>query len=275
MHFLLFIFLLLGTGCSGVFYQPSRHQFTDPSQFKLTYEEVWFQSKDGTKLHGWWFPAKAKKSKGTIVQFHGNAQNITTHTYSLIWLIDHGYDLFTWDYRGYGRSGGEASQVLVHEDALAALAKGRELHRGGAFVVFGQSLGGAISLRALVDYEFVDEVTLLVHDSSFNSYQDVAFSVLKTRWFLWPFSPLAFVLVSDEYAPEKVLDQLKTPTLVIVGKKDAIIPAKFGKETHKKLKTVRKWLWELPEGGHIDVFHHANGVHRKRFLDLLDEITSA
>src|SRR5262245_39943051 len=103
---ILFIFLItiLGQSCSHVFYQPSPKQYVNPAQFKLKYENLSFQSADGTKLNGWFFPAKTKKPKGTIVQFHGNAQNISTHFFSLIWLIEEGYNFFTFDYRGYGKS---------------------------------------------------------------------------------------------------------------------------------------------------------------------------
>lgn len=266
---LLFIF----TSCSGVFYQPSKKHFTRPEQFKLGHEEVWFNSKDGTKLHGWYFPTTAKVSKGTIIQFHGNAENISTHFYSLIWVINEGYNLFTWDYRGYGKSEGLPSQEGIYHDSLAALAKGRELHSGGGqLIIYGQSLGGVISIRALPDFEFAKDINLLVHDSSFISYQDVAFKVLKSRWFLWPLSPLAFVLVSDKYASDEVLKKIYWPTLVIVGEKDPIISSDFGKETYKNIPSSRKWLWELPDGRHIDVFHHAEGRYRKQFINLLDQL---
>lgn len=127
-------------------------------------------------------------------------------------------------------------------------------------------------MRALPDFRFKDDVDLLVHDSSFVSYQDVGFNVLKSRWFLLPFGPLAFVLISDKYSAEKFLDQIKCPTLVINGERDRIIPAKLGRATYEKLATDRKWLWELPEVGHIDVFHVAAGRYRANFLELLDQI---
>lgn len=269
---LLLFFVFLG-GCSNLFYQPTKRHFTEPKQFKLAHQEVWFASKDGTKLHGWFFPATTKTVKGTVVQFHGNAENISTHFFSLIWLIKEGYNLFTWDYRGYGFSEGEPSQKGVHEDALAALEEGKKLHGGkGLFIVYGQSLGGAVSMRAVPDSKHAGEVDLLVHDSSFASYQTVASKVLRKRWFLWPFSPLAYVLVSDAYAPEDVISRLTSPTLVIVGEQDAVVPPELGKETYEKLPMHRKWLWKLPAGSHIDVYHHADGKYRQPLLDLLEDL---
>lgn len=273
----LILFVLLAQGCSHVFYQPSSRQFVDPAQFKLKYENIWFNTPEGTKLHGWFFRTTAKKTKGTIVQFHGNAQNISTHFFSLIWLIQEGYNLFTFDYPGYGKSEGEPSQKTVYHSALLAFDKGLELHQregGGKFVIYGQSLGGAISLRALPDWKNFEKVNLIVMDSSFSSYKGIAFDKLTDRWFLWPFAPLTFLLVSDEYASDKVFKKITRPTLVIVGMKDEIIPPKFGKEIYKGVKTQEKWLWKLPNGRHIDAYHHDEGKYRKQFLDLLDSLPS-
>ncbi len=272
----LIFFLLFFSGCSHVFYQPTRKHFLDPrKQFKLEYDDITFKSKDGTRLHGWFFKAKAKEVKGTIVQFHGNAENISTHFFSLVWLIDHGYNLFTFDYRGYGKSDGYAFQEGVYEDALAALDQGLDLRNnngGGKFVVYGQSLGGNIALRALPDWKEQKKVSLFVLDSTFASYQDVAFHKISHSWLLFWLSPLTFVVISDKYAADEVMDKVRNPVLVIVGQKDEVIPQKFGKIIYKGLKTEKKWLWKLPDGRHIDAYHHAGGMYRGPFLKLLDQL---
>jgi fermentation-respiration switch protein FrsA (DUF1100 family) len=268
------LLILFCSGCSHLFYQPTKKHFLDPKQFKLTYEDVFFTSKDGTKLHGWFFKAKTQDVKGTVVQFHGNAQNISTHFFSLIWMIDHGYNLFTFDYRGYGKSEGEGSQKGVYEDALAAIETGHSFYAAngaGKFIIYGQSLGGIISSRAVVDSKYKDEITLLVQDSTFSSYQNLAFEKTSHSWLLFIVSPLVYVLVSDEYASDKVLDKLKIPVLVIVNQKDDVIPQKFGKKIYKKLKT-EKWLWKYPNGRHIETFHHDQGRARGEFLRLLDQL---
>lgn len=277
MRFLLLLFFIVtATGCSHVFYQPSPKHYLNPTQFKLQYEDIYFASKDGTKLNGWFFPAKAVKPKGTIVQFHGNAENISTHFMSLIWIINEGYNLFIFDYRGYAKSEGTPTQAGVYQDALAAMEKGRELHLkagGGKFVIYGQSLGGIISLRAVPDFKYYDDISLIVQDSTFSSYKGIAFDRIKSVWFLIPFSPLGYVLVSNEYASYKVFDRITKPTLVIAGQKDMTIPAKFGKEIYKGIKSQQKWWWSLPNGEHISAYHHDGNIYRQKFVDLLDGLS--
>lgn len=265
--------LLLFSSCTHLFYQGNRHQYVDPAKFKLDYEDVYFQSKDGTKLHGWFFKSKKKEVKGTVIQFHGNAQNLSSHFLSLLWMIDEGYNLFTFDYRGYGKSDGESNIDGVYEDSLAALAEGLKLQKqngGGHYVVYGQSLGGAISLRAIPDFAGKKEITMLVQDSTFSSYKAVAFDRITTAWFLVPISPLAYVLVSNKYASYKVFDQIKTPTLVISGEKDNVMPVKFGKEIYKNIASEKKWFWKVP-ARHIEVFFVEQGKYRNKFLMLLDQ----
>jgi fermentation-respiration switch protein FrsA (DUF1100 family) len=274
--FIIGIMILFAEGCSNVFYQPSPKHFVDPQQFKLTYENHYFKSRDGTLLHGWLFPTKSKKPKGTIVQFHGNAQNISTHFFSLIWLVEAGYNLFTFDYRGYAKSKGEPSQGGIYQDALSALDISYLLHQkngGGKFIIYGQSTGGAISLRAIPDWAHEQNIDLIVMDSAFGSYKDIAFDKLRSKWFLFPFSPLAFLLISDEYAADEVFHRISSPVLTIVGVNDEIVPSKFGKLIHEGVASKQKWIWTLPEGNHIDVFHHKEGIYRKQFLDLVDQIS--
>lgn len=190
--------------------------------------------------------------------------------------LDKGYNLFTFDYRGYAKSEGRPSQAGIYLDALAAFDKGYELHQregGGKYIIYGQSTGGAISLRAIPDWEKYESISLIVMDSAFDSYKDIAFDKLTDRWFLYPISPLAFVLVSDEYAADEVFKKISKPTLVIVGKHDKVVPPKFGKRIFKGISAKDKWLWKVEEGSHIDVYHHRQGLlYRDKFVDLLEKI---
>ncbi|MES2529054.1 MAG: alpha/beta fold hydrolase [Bdellovibrionota bacterium] len=266
------VLLLLLTSCTNLFYQPSSREFFKPETFKLAYEDIYFKSGDGTKLHGWFLKARGP-SKGTIVQFHGNAENISSHFLALAWIVNEGYNLFTFDYRGYWLSEGESNPDGVYLDSQAALEKALEFHEkagGKHFVVFGQSLGGAISLRAVPDFKAKEKITLVVQDSTFSSYEEIAADKLRSVWFLWPFSPLAYPLISDKYSSEDVFDKITWPTLVITGGKDDVMPAKFGKRIFKNIATKEKWYWHIENAPHISAFHVDQGRWRKEFLLLLD-----
>lgn len=281
------IFMVLGlfSGCSGVFYQPTHFMYVPPHLVDLKPEDIKFTSQDGTPLHGWHFPSHLKQSEteSFTVFFHGNAQNLTAHYLNLKWMPEKGHAFFIFDYRGYGISGfvpkiyGEGERPLhpnqhgVYLDALAALEKGYELYKKSKakkFIVYGQSLGGIILMRALEDFKYREEVSLVILDSTFHSYQKIARSKVSGSWLLWPLTPLTYILVSDEFAPRKFFTLNKTKTLVIHGKKDHIIPYSFGEEIFSKLQVKEKWFWELPEGKHIDVFINQYKANRDK-LDRL------
>lgn len=272
--FLFFLVLLSLNACSGLFYYPTSYLYSDPVKLGHKIENIRFESTDGTKLFGWYFTNKknAQRPKGLIVYFHGNAQNISSHYMNLEWITKEGYDFFIPDYRGYGLSEGSPNQQGVHKDTLAALewaqkrAQEKNIKR---FVAYGQSLGGAILLRALKDYKQRDKIDLVILDSTFLSYQKIAFDKLKNAGGFVILSPLAYLLISDEYAPRWYVDKLDRPTLVIHGTLDPIVPYKFGEEIYNKL-TTKKWHWKVPLGKHTDVFFIHDQRYRKKFVEFLE-----
>jgi hypothetical protein len=277
MKLLIFLMLLI-SGCSSVFYQPTGIQYSSPDQFELKHDEFFFKTKepveDKVDLHAWHIKSKtATPPKGLVVLFHGNAQNISAHYLSVAWMTNQGYDVFVFDYRGYGRSGGTPNQEGIHYDSLAALEEAYKLskkRKAKRFIVFGQSLGGIIAMRAVHDFKHKDKIDLLVQESTFSSYQGIAKSKLQEHWGTYLLSPLSYVLVSDAYASSKVLDQVKVPTLVIHGTRDLVIPHRFGKEIYQKLKGP-KWYWEVKNGIHNNAFFHNNYEYRRKFLDFIED----
>jgi fermentation-respiration switch protein FrsA (DUF1100 family) len=274
MKIILLLFFI--SSCSNLFYQPTRYPYANPEQFVLKVEDIWFKSSDGTELNGWWMPSTIVKPLGSIVFFHGNAQNISSHFINLAWITHVGYNVFIFDYRGYGLSDGVPSQQGVYDDAIAGLDQGYELHQknipNGKFIVYGQSLGGVISLRAIPDFKFQDKIDLIVQDSTFMNYKMIAFDKLTDHWLSFIFSPLAFVLVSNEYASDDVVKKIHQPVLVIVGKKDRHVNPKFGKKIYKEVSSKKKWIWKINDGDHIDVFAKHDNKYRLKFIDLLSKL---
>jgi fermentation-respiration switch protein FrsA (DUF1100 family) len=269
---LLFLFSFSFFGCSSVFYQPDSNLYFLPKRFNLAAQEYSFPSRDGTQLVAWFLQAQTQRGEkplGTIVQFHGNAENMSSHYLSLAWLIPEGYNLFTFDYRGYGKSKGKPDQAGVYMDALAALDEARSLHeKSGAkrFVVYGQSLGGVISMRALLDYKA--PVDLVVMDSTFASYEDEAQSFLASYWFTWIFSPLGRLLVSDKYSAEEAVIKNQRPLLVIHDHHDPVVPFEHGKWIFDHANS-KKDFWELDQGHHVGIFIKENEDWREKFVKYL------
>lgn len=263
--------------CNHYFYYPDRNLYFPYQKTGYAAREVHFSAQDGNKLYGWFFPSQSQPVQGTVIQFHGNAENLSSHYLSLVWLTQVGYQLFTFDYRGYGRSEGEADPDGVFLDSLAALAKAREFHaklpnsENATLILYGQSLGGAIGMRAIAELPKNTSPQLIVLDSTFASYSDIAHKKLKEHWLTWLFSPLAWLLVSDKYASTESLRANKIPLMVIHDKEDPAVPFSCGQEIFN-LATAKKDFWVLNEGKHIGVFSQNHQNHRKLFLQKVQRL---
>lgn len=266
-------FILLLTSCGRLFYQPNSFLYSDPHQLKYEFDNIKIPSTDGVQLHAWHFKNISKqKTQGIVLFFHGNAQNISSHYFSIAWMSKHGYEVVVVDYRGYGLSTGTPDQKGVYNDALAALNYTHDYYKKNQlkkFIVYGQSLGANIGLRAVADFTAKKDISLVVLDSTFLSYKAIAFDRLQTFWMTWPFSPLAYVLVSNEYSPAEYAAITQLPTLVIHGEQDPIIPYKFGVEIYETLPAGNKEMWRIVGGKHIDVFYSHNGVYKEKFIKYL------
>lgn len=261
--FKLIIVLFLSVSCTGLIYQPDKYFWANPEQFKIKYEPFMLDSLDGTKLSAWKLVSK-EKPKRLVLFFHGNAQNLTAHYVTLHWLVEHQTDVIIFDYRGYGISEGKPNPKGVSEDGLVFLNYAyEEFKKGGykQFVVYTQSLGGAIALKALEDFKHRDEISLLVLDSTFLSPRHVARD--KTNFALaW--------LISNNFTADPKLSHITMPVLSIHSKGDKVINYDLGVKLYEALPTQKKQFWSLDVPGHGDVYFIKNKKYRAELLRVLD-----
>ncbi len=268
----LFLILFTLTGCNHLFYFPTADVYYPPENLKLKYEKVAFKSADGTALTAWFIPTVKKKVKGTIVQFHGNAENMTSHYMSLVWLVQEGYNLFTFDYRGYGASAGKPTQKGTVEDGVAAISEALKKHSGGAFIVWGQSLGGAILQASLERVSDLQKVDLIILESTFTSYRKVAASLFKRGAVTWFLVPLTYVLISDRHAGMKFLENNHIPVLIVHDEHDQTVPYENGLDIYNRTR-AKKTFWSFTDGAHTRGFSPDRPENRKKLVEFLGTLT--
>jgi uncharacterized protein len=257
-------------GCNHLFYQPYRGVYALPAK---PYRSVRIPTEDGLTLHGFWIPARGEP-RGTVVQFHGNAGNVTSHFLALEWVTNHGLSLLAFDYRGYGRSPGRASVEGLDRDARAAIHFAQHALPQGTWeqdlVLIGQSLGGAVLLTSYGRLEDRRRVRAVVVEGTFHSYSEVAASVLWQSGAFMPLSGFAYALVSDDYSPAPFIAEVApTPLLVIQGGRDRVVNPRFGRVIHALAAEPRE-LWEVPWAGHLRVF--TSRVQQARLIRYLERL---
>lgn len=233
-------------GLDNLFYHPDRIEYTTPTKDGYAYEEVLFSSHDGTQLTGWFIPATGT-ALGTVLHFHGNAQNMSAHYSFVSWLPANGFNLFVFDYRGYGKSDGQLSREGVYQDCIAAVEyiKNRTDIDQNKLILFGQSLGGANAIAVAGSTAF-DGIVGVASDSAFSSYKGIATDhagILK---------PFAYLLISNDFSPRKAVQNISpTPLLIIHGTDDRVVPYKHAEILFKEAREP-KYLWIIESGQHTE-----------------------
>ena len=202
-------------------------KWTLPQQIHQNFEEHRIPvGKSGETIHAWHFKTN-KPKQGTVIHFHGNAQNMSAHILFVAWLINEGYDLITFDYRGYGMSDGLASRENTIEDGESVLNWFAEREKNRNVFVVAQSLGGAIAPVALHRSNPAN-IAGVVLESTFLSYRELAQKKLATFFLTWPLQwPLSF-LVTDSLSPEFFQMKFVFPIMVIHGTQDTVVPFSEG-----------------------------------------------
>lgn len=256
---------IIGQGDTNrFFYFPTRDQPATPDKWGFLYEDVHFKSADGTKLHGWFLKAKSNKPKGTVVFSHGNAGSLGHHLGFVMWLAEAGYQVFMYDYRGFGKSSGTLNRDGMVQDVKAAFlyVSGRKDVEPDRLISYGHSLGGAKSVTALAEMK-PKGLKAIIIDGAFSSYQSMAKIVA---------GELGAELISDELSPKDSISKITdTPLLVVHGQKDQVVPFAQGKQLFD-LANEPKTLFDVKDGTHGDALSRDAGAYRKKMLAWLDSV---
>ncbi|MBU2953470.1 alpha/beta hydrolase [Marinobacter sp. F3R08] len=253
----LLVALLLLSGCSSLFFYPDRVTYITPDRLNLDYDDIDIETADGETLHGWWLPAKASESstRGTVYFLHGNAQNISSHILNVAWLPENGYNVFTIDYRGYGKSTGAPDiDGALHdaETGLRWLAQKPEVVERPLYV-FGQSLGGGLGIALASEWTQRHEQPGLdgvILDGTFSGFRLIAREKLGSFWLTWPFQiPLSWTIPDDYEGVDHIARISPVPVMVIQSVRDGIIPFHHGTTLYEAAGEPKAFLQtDTPHG---------------------------
>lgn len=228
----------------------SRTEVPRPTQFGIRdFEELVIPTDDGEKLSAFYIrgPRGGKNSDVTMMMFHGNAGNIGHRLPIARMLINHiGCNVFMLEYRGYGTSTGEPDESGLNLDAYTGLKYLRERAEtsGHRLIIYGQSLGGAVSIRLAAKNQDAGDIVGLVLENTFLSMRKLIPSVIPPAKYLtllchqvWP---------SDSTLPLVT----KVPVLFISGLQDEIVPPSHMRQLYELCNAPSKRWKPLPGGDH-------------------------
>ena len=244
------------------FYNPSKEHanLENIKDEEIKIEEVNYESKDGTKLYGWYVAPKSQKE--IIVFLHGNSYNIEKFFYKMLPLLKEGYGVFMGEYRGFGGVKGKIRQKGLDEDAVAGVEYLRaQGWKNNEIIVYGMSLGSRTATNMVYELQQETPFRALILEVPFDSLLNVVKTIVP--------APLPFnLIVKDKYDNTQMIKEIKSPILVMGGGKDTLVPVELAKNLYN-LAPEPKDMIIYPEAKHHNLFEYKNYQDIINWLDKL------
>jgi len=180
-----------------------------------------------------------KAKNGATIFFHGNAGNLQGWGGYARFFTDLGYDFYLFDYRGYGKSGGEiSSQEQLYSDADAMMRLVLREYDAGEVTAVGYSVGSGLAARAAQKYG----AKRLVLIAPYFSLEELAQEKM-------PFVPK--FLIKYKILTFEFVEGFSGPVTIFHGEHDELIGVDNSRRLFKFLKPGDK-IYEL-NAGHNDI----------------------
>ncbi len=193
----------------NIIFYPQKLDKSYSFNFTNNYEELNFRTSDGKLLNGLLF--KSDSSKGLIFYLHGNAGSLSGWgNVSTAYTTLH-YDVFIFDYRGYGKSEGKiSSQNQLLQDNQMVYDALKKKYQEQDMIILGYSIGTGLASKLAAD----NNPRKLILQAPYYSLTDM----MQQRLPLIPTFILKYKFATNEY-----LKNCKMPITIFHGDRDQVI----------------------------------------------------
>lgn len=225
--FLLLATLYLGFALFAWFFSDSMIFFPHPSSYRDSPEILKLTTTRGKKISAIYLPNPT--AQFTLLVSHGNAEDLGDDRDWLQDLRHAGFNVFAYDYEGYGTSEGKPTEAAFYEDEAAAyeyLAVNLKTSPDN-IIVFGRSVGTGPAAYIAARRPSAG----LILQSPFLS----TFRVL-TRIPVLPF---------DKFPNYKYIRHVHSPVLIMHGRQDSVIPFWHGEKMLALANEPKQFFWAV------------------------------
>jgi uncharacterized protein len=217
------------------------------AQQRIGASDVWLETEDHIRLHGWWLPSPG--SRLATLFLHGNAGNVSHRAPHMGEIAAAGSSVLVLDYRGYGRSEGWPTEKGLYKDSEAGFIYLLKLgYHSRDIVLQGESLGCAVA----IDLASRRPCAGLVLEAPFTSAADVAATVV----------PILGPVLVRGYDSIPKIRWLLMPKLFIQGDRDEVIPARLAHNLYAATQEPKSF-WTVEGAGHNDILSKAGPAYRE------------
>jgi len=250
---------------------PDRRYPFKPEYFGLIYKEFKIKTDDGIKLNVWFFPAQDtlprsmvisnpkkreykvidNQKRPTIIICSGDAGNMAGYAQFAYFICNHGYNVVTFDWRGFG----ESDRWPIKKDYLC-------------LTEFFNDINAVVD--SLITVKEVDSMNIGIYGESMSAF--VSFPVFQQnvnlKCFIGRSLSTNFEEIRDywatngkrnllklpsnykkEYYPINIATKISKPCLLITGEFDKITPPEGAQDVFRKLNGMKE-IWIVKNAGH-------------------------
>lgn len=241
------------------FYEPIKAK----NNISWTEGEVgFFTGHNGKKLNYLYVKPDDREPIASVFILHGNNTNIENCENLVMPFVRNGYQVYIFDYQGFGESEGDPTHNNLLHDAEVFLnfiklhpeAKGKKL------LVAGFSLGGHLSIAFTArNQNYIDA---LVVEGAFTSHKDIA--VYCSRGIV---KLIVKMFLTSKYSAKDLVSKITIPKLIVHSSEDIINPFFMGQGLYDSAISPKEF-WEI-KGGHIEGFKFYENAYFQKITELI------
>ncbi len=206
----------------------------EPAPLDFHVKSVLFKGANDKLLNGWWLTADENMTKPTIIFFHGNGGSLFSQYPLITPLVRKGFNIFMFDYSGFGYSEGKAKQKNAFKDGIAAINYVSDFlqNKTDNILIYGQSFGGQLSLACYLASN-AKNIKGLVVEGTFTSNKAMGKHTA---------GGFGKMMTKEQFNAKETVKKLQLPLLVIHSEDDEVIPFAMGKEIFENANSPKKFI---------------------------------
>ncbi len=278
--------------------KPEKEYKAIPSDYGVIFREVEFVTVDGFKLKGWFIPAQDTVGiansiigrvipvpqelrprtrpysvdtirRPTIIICDGDAGNMAQFIFYGYHLFTKGYNVFLFDWRGFGKSGEWKTEpdrlcyaeYITDYDAAVDFVKKQPEVDTSRIGVMGFSTGAYLSFAIIAKRKDISAYAGRALLTSFDDIMPILKKIMPERNFMAPAG------YPKKLLPINAAKKISIPVFLIVGEKDNRTPVWMSEKIMSKLKGPKE-LWIVPGAEHSGI----NGPEFITYPEFFDRV---
>ncbi|MFM7645887.1 MAG: alpha/beta hydrolase [Sphingomonadales bacterium] len=251
----IFLLLYLGGGLLLYFFQeplifrsqvlPSSHRFSA----NLLHREITIPVNATDTLHAVLYSPDSGVTKGLVLYFHGNRQNIEWYEKFVPFFTKRGYEVLMPDYPGYGKSRGALSEEKLYGWAMLTYQIASKRYAADSIIIYGKSLGTGIAAQLAARRD----CKALILETPYYRFTDVLQRFI-------PIYPMT-LLLRYQLPTYQYLPLVSAPITLLHGTSDGIVSFSQSQKLTKLFKPADR-LVIIENGSHNDLYRFQETTQR-------------